>query len=733
MGSREDVTMLRLSQGRSGGRASAVLAAAAAVILAAAVGSGVASAAGISVKLAYNIAYDLSPIQIELDGGPSYAIYDFMKNTVAKGSVSGRKTVTFTPPKYGWYMVECGTEQNGAFTSGVGKFIGVTPKYPNAHTMVQGEMRGGWNDEALIAWAGLGLDRTNTRMGYDNANRVLADSKKYGTTLLMQFEGPPDANHVRDWVTRYKGKVKYWEVINEPNFTMGPDRYLNIIKMVYPIIKSIDPQAVVMGPATCGIMLGWNEAFLRGGGAQYIDALSIHDYEGDGNVDHFHYEWKLATLRKMMQQHGAGSKPIFQTERAMGAVQGGGQFCHGQQAFRLTMQRDLLEEAGIPNNHNSHYYANVTGYDGVPTFVYSESGPHSAALATRTRWAMIQGRKFVEKLDFGPTGNKILMGLRYEGKDGQTVTLRNFGCPDIPLDLGVSGGDSVEVVDCWGNVGEVPVKNGTITLAVTQMAQYLRLAPGQKVAAAKIDFGRNIMAQGKIQWSGKSSGDPKALSDGIFPIFHTDNPGGPTWFGVYPGKEFNEKPETLDILFDKTHPIDKVILWSAYADNPHCAVVAYDLQYWDGSKWATVEEVRVPCPPSDLVGTYLCRAASWWVDNNYFVHQFTKPVTTNKLRFVLRRITRGLFIDMIAERALWKAANEAFQIRELEIYEAGRPGTASGMASKPVAVKAAAPVAPTAAPAAAPAAPADPASAAGPTAAPLVPIAPVGPPPATAP
>ncbi|MGB3088187.1 MAG: hypothetical protein WBC53_10790, partial [Phycisphaerae bacterium] len=262
--------MQRLSDLRLGRRAWTVLAAAATVLAALAAGSGAAWAAGVNVKLPYSIAYALEPIQIDLQGGPKYAIYDLWKNQVAQGNVRGNKTITFTPPKYGWYVVECGTSGKDHMTSGVAKFIGVTPKYANMHTLVQGEMRGGWNDEALQAFTGLLLDRTNTRMGFDNANRVIADCQKYGVTLLMQFESAPTADHVREWVTRMKGKVKYWEVVNEPNFSMSPQAYVNLLRQVYPLIKRIDPKAIVMGPNVCGIQLGWHDAFYKAGGGKFV-------------------------------------------------------------------------------------------------------------------------------------------------------------------------------------------------------------------------------------------------------------------------------------------------------------------------------------------------------------------------------------------------------------------------------------------------------------------------------
>jgi len=659
------------------GRAVAALGAAAMLqgLLLAGSGPALAAEGFIDIKLPYGIAYDLAPIQIEMTakGGPNlgYRIYDMYKTAVAQGKLADnvKQTIAFTPPRFGWYIVECGSEQDGVIF-GAGRFLGATPKYPGMPAPAQGEMRGGWNDEALIGFGGLGLDRTNTRMGFDNADRVLADCKKYGTTLLMQFEGPPDTNHVREWVTRMKGKVKYWEVINEPNLSMGPDRYVEIIKQVYPLVKSIDPEALVIGPDPCGINLGWIEGFYKLGGGKFIDALSVHDYEGDNNIDRFHWNWKLGELRKIMARYGDAEKPIWQTERAIGAISAGC-FTGVSQANNITLQRDLLETFGVTNEHNSHYYANVTGYDDVPTFVFSGSGPHPAVLATRTRRAMTLGRKFVEKLDFGPTGNKILLGLRYEGDDGSTVTLRNFGCLDMPLDVGVKEGDSLEVVDAFGNSETVAVKSGKAALTVRQMPIYLRLAKGQQVSVPKLDFGHNVAGEATFTWSGGPTSSSSILTDGIFQLFHDGSPWVNTWGGRYAGKVFNEKPETLEIAFDTPRLIESLLIFSGYADNPHCALLDYDLQYHDGKGWVTLEEVRTPCPPSDVVSTYMCKVVGWYLNNNCFVHQFKQPVKTDKLRLVVRRITRGFIPDMIAEKAMalsWKVASEALELREIEVY-----------------------------------------------------------------
>ncbi len=659
-------------------------------VLLAVAGSASALDVTINVKLPYNIAYTLDPVNVELQvkgalpKGAFWRVYDIYKRKVAGGLLAAAKSViTFKPPRYGWYLVAC--EAQG---KGVAKFVGVTPKFRGVHTLAAGQLKGGWNDMALQAFSGLMLDRTNTHhQGLDGALRTQANADKYGVTLLMQFENPNTckADHVRQAVTKMKGRVKYWEIMNEPNFSMSPQAYAKLVAELTPIIKKIDPAAKVMGPDTCGVNLGWNEQTFQAGAGQYFDIISIHDYEANESVDHFHWIWKIGQLRQIMKRYGLGDKPIWQTERAIGGVRAK-LFQGPTQAIRITLQRDLLQSFGVDNDHNSHYYANVTGYNDVPTFVFSESGPHPAALATRTRHAMTSamGRRFVSKLDFGATGNKIFLGLLYKGKDGSTVTLRNLGTLDQKLTLDVTGGNSLQVVDSFGNRRWVSVKAGKASITLGQLASYVLLKPGQTVTPPVIDFGNNFAADATFTYSGGTKSSPKILTDGVFQIHH-NNPWGPAWTGSYPGKVFDEKPQTLDIAFPEKRRVAAVVIYGVRADNPHSALLDYDLQYHDGKRWVTHEKIRTPCPPSDAYKTYICEGVTWYLDHNFFVHRFKKPVTTNKLRLVVRRITRGFMTDMIAEKAAgWRASGEWLPLREIEVYAPLPPVTVRARLKRPV-------------------------------------------------
>src|SRR4028118_1633548 len=241
-----------------------------------------------------------------------------------------------------------------------------------------------------------------------------------------------------------------------------------------------------------------------------------------------------------MAQYGDANKPIWQTERAITAVRGGN-FMGLTQAVRTTLHRDVLETLGVAPENNSLYYLNQGGYPEVPSYMWSASGPHPAVLALRTRHAQTQarGRSYAGTLDFGPDGNKIFMGLRYDGGDGSTVVLRNLGTVEQWLRIGVSGGSALQVMDSFGNSQWVAVQDGQAQLSVTQMPQYLLLAPGQSVTAPQISLGTNIAPRASISYSADSRGSTSLLNNGVVEVFHDNvafggTDGGPTWTGGLP-------------------------------------------------------------------------------------------------------------------------------------------------------------------------------------------------------
>ena len=643
--------------------------------------------AEVTTSVPYHIAYDLGPFPFSVSAKPEkagldratveYAIYDMYKTEAAKGTfdlelgaAGARKNLTFKPPRYGWYTIECRFSDKGVALAAIGMHLGVTPKFANMPVMEKGQFDGFWNDNTRAGFCGLLLDRTNTNLGWERIAKVQDEADKCAVTLLVQFEGKEKckAEHVREMVTKLKGKVRNWEVWNEPNLACKPDRYVPVLKEVYGIIKEIDPKARVAAPATCGMNLGWIEGFYKADGGKFCDILSVHDYEGDESIDPGHWRYKISEIRRIMTANGDADKELWQTERAIGGVRGK-LFLGGCQAVRVTLQRDLWASMGTPGDHNSHYYLNTVGYGDVPTYVWSPTGPHPAALACRTREAMTRGRPFAGTLDFGPTGNKIYLALVYKGADGSTIVLRNLGTTDLALELAVRGAAVVEVVDSFGNTAKAPCAGGRAKVTAGVMPVYVRLPRGAEAAPPKIDLGRNFAREAKFTFSGETKSDYEVLANGRFEVVHGSSPWGKYWAG-----SLAKTPQTLEMAFDKPRAVSNVLIFSTRADNPHCALLDYDLEYHDGRDWVTIEKVRVPCPASDLVHTQDAQTNTWYNDYNFFVHRF-RPVKTDRLRIVAHRSTFGFMPDEAATRgAGWKANSSMnLALREIEIYGPAGP------------------------------------------------------------
>jgi hypothetical protein len=90
-------------------------------------------------------------------------------------------------------------------------------------------------------------------------------------------------------VSRYKARVKYWEVWNEPDedaamFDGTPESYFELLKPASAAIKSADPEAKVVAAAPVNIVskggakFAWLEKLVTLGLRQYAAVLNFHYY-----------------------------------------------------------------------------------------------------------------------------------------------------------------------------------------------------------------------------------------------------------------------------------------------------------------------------------------------------------------------------------------------------------------------------------------------------------------------
>ena len=123
--------------------------------------------------------------------------------------------------------------------------------------------------------------------------------------------------YVRTIATRYKGKIKHYEIWNEPNdkgfFSGSPEKLVELTCTAYQILKEVDPETLVVSPAYTGpkniVKL---EEFLEKGGAKCVDVIAYHFYvtpEGPEAIPAY-----VLKVRQTMKRQSVDSLPLWNTE-----------------------------------------------------------------------------------------------------------------------------------------------------------------------------------------------------------------------------------------------------------------------------------------------------------------------------------------------------------------------------------------------------------------------------------
>ena len=128
--------------------------------------------------------------------------------------------------------------------------------------------------------------------------------------------------YVRTVATRYKGKIKVYEVWNEPKFYDSPPNreiqgffsgsLAQMIKMTAiarRVLKEVDENALLASPGFDG-GTKWLDYFLGAGGASMVDVIAYHFYAGSSRE----MAQQLVAVRQSMEKYGAAALPLWNTE-----------------------------------------------------------------------------------------------------------------------------------------------------------------------------------------------------------------------------------------------------------------------------------------------------------------------------------------------------------------------------------------------------------------------------------
>jgi hypothetical protein len=136
---------------------------------------------------------------------------------------------------------------------------------------------------------------------------------------------PRDVNdfaaYVRKTVEHYKERLGVWEILNEPIYTSYAlprskgyqvKDYVQLLRAAYQAVKTVDPDALVIG-GIAGHPTTYTKEFIEIGGLRWVDALNLHAYPGLASPEA--HEESLRLLREQMRSAGA-DKSIWFTEGA---------------------------------------------------------------------------------------------------------------------------------------------------------------------------------------------------------------------------------------------------------------------------------------------------------------------------------------------------------------------------------------------------------------------------------
>lgn len=179
-------------------------------------------------------------------------------------------------------------------------------------------------------WAG--VEPRQGEWTFDHLDRIveLAESANIQVLPILAYDvawARPAYQNLDAWleyvyrvVSRYKDRLRYWEVWNEPNaapFWYGrpsAPEYAKLLEATYLEIKDIDPELTVLMGGLSGVPLSFIDSLYNAGAGPYFDILNVHPYRGDNRPEPGNLYEDLKRVRSLIDRHGDTDKPIWITE-----------------------------------------------------------------------------------------------------------------------------------------------------------------------------------------------------------------------------------------------------------------------------------------------------------------------------------------------------------------------------------------------------------------------------------
>lgn len=163
---------------------------------------------------------------------------------------------------------------------------------------------------------------------------VVIETPSWANGGAGMFAPPTYMSHyaafVRDMVARYRGRVTYWEIWNEPDLSQfwqpakDPAGFAAMLRAAYTAAKQANPSAQIISGGLCGNNTKFLQDVYAAGAQGYFDLLGVHPYSGErgpygdywpGSFEEVRWNFGgLAEMKKIMEANGDGGKHMWISE-----------------------------------------------------------------------------------------------------------------------------------------------------------------------------------------------------------------------------------------------------------------------------------------------------------------------------------------------------------------------------------------------------------------------------------
>ncbi len=241
-----------------------------------------------------------------------------------------------------------------------------------------------WNEREMELASRYGLNYVGM---INEANAALE-----GRMSLQEYE-----RYVHESVSRFKHRVTYWQLGNEPNLYQPgvPEKWAEVLRVGYEAAKRADPSCRVMwgGITALDVDPEMVDKLLSAGGGNYTDIIDVHLYVPIVEMDRL-----LAKVRADMAKHGV-DKPIVITEvtATLGTV-----VPEREKAAHVYKRFAVAESHGVLASWWFVLQWVNTGEFRYCSLIDPGTGePHEAAAAYSRLSTALQGARFLRKADCG--------------------------------------------------------------------------------------------------------------------------------------------------------------------------------------------------------------------------------------------------------------------------------------------------------------------------------------------